>query len=338
MAAAQVTIRDVAGRAGVSHQTVSRVINKSEGVTPGTRLRVEQAIKELGYRPNEIARSMAKGHTHTLGCISPSLTNYIFASMIESAQAEARRQGFFILTGSAPTVDEVQPLLDEMLNRRVEGLLILNPRDDDRYQHLLPLIQEGLHVVYLKNSPKGELVSSVCSDDQDGSYQATRYLLELGHTSIAIITGPENEECTQARLEGYHQKLSEAGISSDGLLIAKGDWSAASGGQAIRQLLASGIPFSSVFAQNDQMAVGAIRALMDAGLRVPQDISVIGYDDIPLASYFDPPLTTVRQPMDEFGRHGAQLLIDAIQNPKYKPRQVRLNVQIIERDSCAPPP
>lgn len=337
MVRSQITIRDVAAKAGVSHQTVSRVINNSEEVTSGTRIRVEDAIKELGYRPNVIARSMAKGHTHTLGCITPNLTNYIFSSMIESAQAEARRQGFFILTGSAPTENEVQPLLDEMLNRRVDGLLILNPRDDNRYQHLLPLIQGGMPVVYLKNSPKGELVSSVCSDDHGGSYQATQYLIELGHTSIATITGPKNEECTQDRFEGYRQKLLESGLNLEEDLIAMGDWTAASGGQAIRQFLASEVPYTAVFAQNDQMAVGAIRALRDAGLRVPQDISIIGYDDIPLASYIDPPLTTVHQPMDDFGRHGAQLLIDAVQNPEHEPKHVRLDTQIIKRKSCAPP-
>lgn len=336
MARSQITIRDVAVQAGVSHQTVSRVINNSERVTPDTRKRVEDAIKELGYRPNAIARSMAKGHTHTLGCISPNLTNYIFASIIESAQAEARRLGFFILTGCASSADEVPPLLDEMLNRRVDGLLVLNPRDDNRYLHLLPLIQGGMPVVYLKNSPNGEPVSSVCSNDQSGGYQATQYLLELGHTSIATITGPENEECTQDRLEGYRQILSESSIKQEEALVIKGDWSAESAGQAVQQLLASATPFSAIFAQNDRMAVGTIRALRDSGLRVPQDISVIGYDDIPLASYFDPPLTTIRQPMDEFGRHGAQLLIEAVQNPKYVPKQVRLDAQIIKRNSCAP--
>ncbi|MEN8172467.1 MAG: LacI family DNA-binding transcriptional regulator [Chloroflexota bacterium] len=337
MARHQVTIRDVAALAGVSHQTVSRVINNRDGVTLNTRMQVETAIKELGYRPNAIARSMAKGHTHTLGCISPNLTNYIFSSMIESAQAEARRQGFFILTGSAPTADDVPPLLDEMLNRRVDGLLVLNPHDDDRYRHLLPLIQGGLPVVYLKNSPKGERVSSVCFDDQNGSYQAARYLMELGHTAIATITGPENEECSQDRLDGYRQLLLEKGINLDPALIVKGDWSAESGGKAVQKLLSSEIPFSSVFAHNDQMAVGAIRALRNVGMHVPGDISVIGYDDIPLASYFDPPLTTIRQPMNKFGRHGAQLLIDAVQNPEHELKQVRLDAQIIKRDSCAPP-
>ena len=336
MARTQITIRDVATSAGVSHQTVSRVINKSERVTPSTRKRVENAIKKLGYRPNAIARSMAKGYTHTLGCISPNLTNYIFSSMIESAQIEARRQGFFMLTGCASSADEVPPLLDEMLNRRVDGLLVLNPRDDERYLHLLPLIESGMPVVYLKNSPKEEIVSSVCANDQNGAYQAIQYLLELGHTRIATITGPENEECTLDRLKGYWQALSEASIKQEKELIVKGNWLAESGGQATLQLLATNIPFSAIFAQNDRMAIGVIRALRDSGLRVPQDVSVIGYDDIPLVSYFDPLLTTIHQPMDEFGRHGAQLLIEAVRNLKYIPKQVRLNTQIIKRNSCAP--
>jgi len=332
-----VTIRDVAALAGVSHQTVSRVINNSERVSPGTRTRVEKAIKELGYRPNAIARSMAKGHTHTLGCISPNFTDYSFASIIESAQVEARRQGFFVLTGSAPTVDEIQPLLDEMLNRRVDGLLVLNPRDDERYRYLLPLVKEGIPLVYLKNSPIGEAVSSVVCDDKNGGYQAVHFLVGLGHTSIATILGPENEECTLDRLEGYRQALKEAGIEPEKKMVAVGDWTAKSGEYAVQQLLETKQSFSAIFAQNDRMAVGAIRALRETGLRIPQDISIIGYDDIPLASYFDPPLTTIQQPMDEFGRHGAQLLIEAVQNPKYIPKQVRLNVQLIKRSSCAPP-
>ena len=336
MARSQITIREVAVQAGVSHQTVSRVINNSKRVSVLTRKRVEDAIIKLDYRPNVIARSMAKGYTYTLGCITPNLTNYIFSSMIECAQIEARRQGFFILTGSASSADEVPHLLDEMLDRRVDGLLVLNPRDDERYLHLLPLIERGMPVVYLKNSPKEEMVSSVCANDQNGGYLATQYLLELGHTNIATIIGPANEECTQDRLRGYRQALSEANLKQEEALVVQANWSAESGGQAIRQLLASEVPFSAVFAHNDRMAVGTIRALRDSGLRVPQDISVIGYDDIPLASFFDPPLTTIRQPMDEFGRHGAQLLIEAVQNSKYTPKQVRLDTQIIKRNACAP--
>ncbi len=330
----QVTIRDVASLADVSYQTVSRVINNRKNVSPATRLKVEEAIAELDYRPNAIARSMAKGHTYTLGCISPNLTNYIFARIIESAQTEARRQGFFILTGSASSADKVEPLIDEMLNRRVDGFLVLNPRDDERYLHFLPLIEKGIPVVYLKNTPKDEAVSSVSCDDKTGGYVATQHLLTLGHQSIVTITGPQSEECSQERLAGYHQAFSESGISLNENLSVEGDWSAKSAGKIIQNLLDSGETFSAIFTQNDRMAIGAIRALQDAGLRVPQDISVIGYDDIPLISYFAPPLTTIHQPLDDFGRHGANLLISAVMNKDYKRKQVCLGAQLIQRDSC----
>ncbi|MCS7283784.1 MAG: LacI family transcriptional regulator, partial [Anaerolineae bacterium] len=288
------TIQDVARRAGVSRQTVSRVLNNKGEVRPETRERVLAAIEELNYRPNAVARSMVRGHTYTLGCIAPTLTDYTFASIIEGAQAEARRQGYFILTGSAPTEHEVESLLEEFLHRQVDGLIVFNPYADGRFRYLLPLIENGTPVVYLGNTPCSEPVSSVRCDDRDGGYQATRYLLELGHRAIATITGPPNEECVGDRLDGYRRALAEYALSVNERLILRGDWSAISGYRATSSLLETGVSFTAIFAQNDQMAIGAIRALREAGLQVPRDVSVIGFDDIPLASYFDPPLTTLR--------------------------------------------
>jgi len=164
------TIQDVARRAGVSRQTVSRVLNNKGEVRPETRDRVLAAIEELNYRPNAVARSMVRGHTCTLGCISPSLTDFTFASIIEGAQAEARRQGYFILTGSAPTEQEVESLLEEFLHRQVDGLIVFNPYADGRFRYLHPLIETGIPVVYLGNTARGEPVSSVRCDDQDGGY------------------------------------------------------------------------------------------------------------------------------------------------------------------------
>jgi DNA-binding LacI/PurR family transcriptional regulator len=316
---------------------VSRVINNKDEVSPETRARVLAAVEELGYRPSAVARSMVAGRTCTLGCISPNLTDYTFACIIESAQAEARRQGYFILTGSAPTEADVEPLLEEMLHRQVDGLLVINPHADDRHRHFLPLVEKGMAVVYLNNTPQDEPVSSIRCDDHEGGYQATRYLIGLGHTAIATLVGPDNEECTFDRLAGYRQALAQAGLDFDSALTASGDWSATSGYQATQRLLATGQPFSAVFAQNDRMAVGSIRALQEAGRLVPDDVSVIGFDDIPLASYFDPPLTTLRQPMEESGRRAARLLIETIQNPDRPPELVLTHARLIERASCAPP-
>ena len=154
---------DVAARVGVSRQTVSRVINNKGEVSDATRDRVLVAIEEMGYRPNAAARSMVMGRTCTLGCISPSLTDYTFANIIDGAQAEARRLGYFVLTGSAPTVEDVEPLLEEMLHRQVDGLLVLNPRADERYRYFLPLIEKGLAVLYLNSTPReGAVTVATC--------------------------------------------------------------------------------------------------------------------------------------------------------------------------------
>lgn len=330
----RVTISDVAEEAGVSKQTVSRVINERPDVAASTRGRIKKVIERLGYHPDPIARSM-RGSTYTLGCITPNLSDYNFSSIVQAAQAEARKNGFFLLTGSAQSESDVLPLLNEIMNRRVDGLLVINPRDDERYLHLLPLIEQGIPIVYIKNKPVDEKVSAVILDDETGGYLATRHLIQLGHTKIATIQGLPNEECTKGRLDGFRKAFREAGLPFDPGLIANGNWSASSGNQAVKDLLSMGKDFSAVFAQNDRMAVGAIKALRDSGFKVPEDISVIGYDDIPLSSFFDPPMTTIRQPMEAFGRIGAQILIEALNFPAFKPRIVRLAPELITRKTCS---
>jgi DNA-binding LacI/PurR family transcriptional regulator len=218
----------------------------------------------------------------------------------------------------------------------VDGLLVLNPYADGRSRYIAPLLERGMAVVYLNETPRNEVVSSVRCDDHDGGLQSTRYLLSLGHTHIAIIVGPSSEQCTHDRLAGYHQALEAAGLPATPTLEDSGDWSASSGYEATRRLLAAGPPFSAIFAQNDRMAVGAVYALRERGVRVPQDVSVIGFDDYPLSSYFDPPLTTLRQPLEDSGRQAARLLIDSIRDPDRPVEQILLPARLVERASCAP--
>lgn len=330
----RITISDVAHQAGVSKQTVSRVINDRPDVAPETRQQVKDLIKAMGYEPDPIARSM-KGSTYTFGCITPNLSDFNISAIVQAAQSEARKNGYFILTGSAQTEFDVPPLLKEILNRRVDGLLVINPRDDNRYRHLQPLIEAGLPIVYIKNSPAEEPVFAVCLDDFRGGYLATQYLLSLGHKSIVVILGPENEECTKNRLAGYMKALDDAGMEADQRLIIQGDWSASTGKTVITKFLRYQVEFSAIFAQNDRMALGAIRALRETGLRIPQDVSVVGYDDLPLTSYFDPPLTTIHQPIERFGQIGVQLLFEAVNKPDSKPKTIKLDPSLIIRESCA---
>ena len=324
------TLRDVALRAGLSHQTVSRVINNNERVLPETRAQVEAAIAELGYRPNAIARSMARGRSLTLACLSPNLTDYTFASIIEGAENEARQQGYFLLSSSVPDEAGFAALIEQLVpHRRVDGLLIINPYSDNRHR----LLPENFPIVYIGARPRTEVVDSVGLDDADAGRQATEHLLRLGHRQIAHISGPLSEDCSQDRCAGYAAALRAAGLAPDPALQVEGDWSATSGYQALIRWQQAGRLPTAVFAQNDRMALGVLRAARELNLKVPDQVAVIGIDDMPLASYFDPPLTTLRQDMFGIGREAVRRLIDGIERPLAPHRHPRLPAELIVRQS-----
>jgi len=328
----RVTIRDVAARAGVSHQTVSRVINNSERVNDDTRTRVQAAISEMGYLPNAIARFMARGRTYNLACFSPNLTDFTYANIIEAAETEARRLGYFLLISSVPDEKSFVTLIGQLLlSRRAEGVLVISPFLDTRHECL----PANIPAVFVGAEPIQGGMSSVCLDEVSAGYTATQHLIGLGHRWIAHISGSLIEDCTRHRLAGYKEALKEAGLELSTTLVTEGDWSATSGYRIVEHWLQNGAQFSAIFAQNDRMAVGAIRAIRDAGKRVPEDISVIGFDDMPLASYFDPPLTTLRQDMPEIGRQAARLLVGHLENPGSPMQHLRLPAQLVVRASTA---
>lgn len=299
---------------------------------PETRALVEAAIKALGYRPSAIARSMAGGKTHTLACISPNLTDFTFASVIEGAETEARRNGYFILSASCADPEAFFELVDELVgHRRVDGLIVINPYSDRRYEH----IPQDFPVVFVGAHSHGAPISSVCLDDEKVAYEATRHLVSLGHTSIAMVTGPMEEDCSQNRAEGYRRALHEAGLEVDETMIIEGDWTATSGQDALLLFVELGRLPTAIFAQNDRMAMGVLRAARHANLNVPTQLSVIGVDDMPLSSYFDPPLTTMRQDMPRIGREATHLLLDLIRNTEAGLREVKLPGYLIIRQSTS---
>lgn len=330
MANPRPTIRDVARHAGVSHQTVSRVINGSEDVLPETRALVEAAIEEMGYRPSAIARSMARGSTHTLAIISPNLTDYTFASVIEGAEVEARQHGYFVMSASASDPKSFRELVDELVGHgRVDGLIVINPYADDRFK----LMPRDFPLVFVGARSHDENICSISLDDERVAYEATRHLLSLGHTQIALVTGPMTEDCSQDRTEGYRRALSEAGIPFNKSIVFEGDWSASSGQAALVALLEQGTTPTAVFAQNDRMAMGVLRAARDANLQVPQQLSVIGVDDMPLSSYFDPPLTTMQQDMPQIGQEAIRMLMSIIQKKNVDLQGIKFPAQLVIRQS-----
>lgn len=333
MPRSRVTIRDVAALAGVSHQTVSRVINDSGLVHPATRSRVEAAIDQLGFSPNAIARFMARGRTGALACFAPNLLDYTFASIIEAAQIEARQHGFFLLSASAPDAAAFAELLAQLIDgQQAEGLMIINPYADERHT----LIPTDLPVVFAGARPRAGGASSVALDDVEAARLATQHLLDLGHRAIGMITGPMTEDCSQDRREGFEQTLRAAGLTPDSDWIVEGDWLAPSGYGAFGRLMAGVHRPSAIFVQNDQMAIGLLRAARDAGLALPTQLSVVGVDDIPLVAYVEPPLTTVRQDFAAIGRQAARCLIQALEEPATARLQMRLSAKLIIRHSTHP--
>jgi len=326
------TIRDVARKAGVSHQTVSRVINGKQDVSPETRVLVEATIVQMGYQPNAIARSMARGQTHTLACISPNLTDYTLASVIEGAETEARQHDYFLLSSSAVDPESFSRLVDELVgHRRVDGLIVINPYSDKRFEH----IPENFPVVFVGAQSHEQNISSVCLDDEKVAYEATRHLISLGHTDIALVTGPMEEDCSQDRTEGYQRALKEAGLPFDPTKVIEGDWSATSGQSALLSFVEQGRVPTAIFAQNDRMAMGILRAARDANIKVPSQLAVIGVDDMPLSSYFDPPLTTMRQDMPLIGQEATRMLLNIIQRKNTDLREVKLPAQLVVRQSTS---
>ncbi len=264
------TLRDVASLAGVSHQTVSRVVNGAPSVMPETRARVEAAIRQLDYRPHAIARSMAQGKTYTLACLAPNLTDFTYASNMEGAESVAREHGYYLLCAAFADEGRFMALVDELVAPgRVDGLIVISPYVELPVQRL----PEGFATVLMGGCRRDDVQSLVYLDNHQAAYVATQHLAGLGHRRIGQVTGPMAEDCAQERHRGYSDALAAAGIAMDPALAAAGDWSATSGYTALLDLVARAPDMTAVVAQNDRMAVGIIRAARELSLRVPADLS-----------------------------------------------------------------
>lgn len=331
------TIRDVAAAAGVSYQTVSRVLNNKSDVAEETRRRVHQVIKNLGYQPSAVARSLAVKRTRTLGLITADFGDFFFTQVIVGAEAEARQQDYFFILGSTELNPDDEPeYLRLLTERQVDGILFARPSTEGASNHLLSLIHQGVPLVTTAYHVPQEKLMVVDVDNQDGGRQATEHLIQAGHRPIGMITGPIGWKSAQDRAQGYRLALESAGIPFDPLLVEHSDWSFESGYRAMERLLERAPHLTALFAQNDRIAIGAMRALREAGRDIPRDMAIVGYDDIPVAAYCHPPLTTIRQPMIEVGQLAARLLIQLVENPETERREVLLKPELVKRDTTLP--
>jgi DNA-binding LacI/PurR family transcriptional regulator len=331
------TIRDVAARAGVSHQTVSRVINDNPNVAERTRDRVLTAIRELGYVPSPMARGLSSNQTHSIGVVSDDISDQFFARVVAGAEAESRRRGYYLMIGSVEPDDDQRGYLRLLLERRVEGLILARPSVPVSAEDLVHAKTAGVPIVSVASNPLPGF-PTVDVDNVQGGYAATAHLVESGHRQIATVVGPSEFPSAAARFEGYRRALEEANVTHDpGLVEHAGDWGLESGRAAAARLLERGESFTALFAHSDLIALGAIRQLREAGKRIPEDVSVVGYDDLPVAAYVDPPLTTVHQAMDEVGALAAALILDQLDGRGESPGGTHLlPAELVVRSSVVP--
>jgi LacI family transcriptional regulator len=327
------SIKEVALRAGVSIATVSRVINDKGPVAGETRRRILEAIEQLRYVPHGAARSLITNQTDTIGVLLPDLYGEFFSEVIRGIDLAARHSGFHVLvSGFHSDRAEIEAVL-RALRGRVDGLIVLSPDVDA--QTLRRNLPETLPVVLLNTRVEGAAFDAINVDNHGGAFAMVRHLAGLGHRRIALIRGPAENADARERLRGYRDALRAEGIESAPELEIPGDFSEESGYRAGQRLLSLEPRPTAVFAANDSMAIGCLFALREAGVRVPGDVALAGFDDIPIARYLTPPLSSVHVPIAELGTRAMERLLHAVESKnEHERRQETVAATLMVRGSC----
>ncbi|GAB3273530.1 LacI family DNA-binding transcriptional regulator [Microbacterium lacusdiani] len=308
------SMADVAARAGVSHQTVSRVLNGHAYVRPETRDRVLAAIEDLGYRPNQAARALVTARTATVGILTAATTHFGPASTVLAIEAAARSEGYFVSVAALAGDDSAsaREVLDQLMNQGVDGVVVVAPLED--VARLIDDLAPAVPVVVVAarpDIPAETSVRYVCVDQHRGSSLATRHLLELGHSRIVHVAGPDGWYDAARRVTGYTEAMAEAGHPAR--TVAAEGWSADRGyeiGRALAAEIGGADGPTAIVAANDYLSLGLLKAFWESGVRVPQDVAVVGFDDIDGSGFLVPALTTVRQPFAELGEAALRALLD----------------------------
>lgn len=330
-------IREVADMAGVSVATVSRALQQPERVSPKTRAKVMSAVTEVGYKPNLMAVKFRSGKTHNLVVLVPTIATVFFARVISGMQEAAAELGYSLLLGNTLGQDEIEASYAKMVQTsQADGLIQLrafNPFGDENIpkDRLLPMV----NACEVLNT---SLCPTVTLDNRAAAKAMTEHLISLGHKRIALIKGPAASPLTQERLAGYRDALQAADIDFDPHLLFPGDFTLHAGQDAAKRILALDNRPTAVFCENDETAIGAVQGFKSAGLRIPNDISVAGFDNIDFAAFCDPPLTTIAQPAEEFGRTAVNLLVDILEGKIKKAPKVIMPFELILRKSTGRAP
>lgn len=329
----KVSIKDVAKAAGVSHSTVSRALSNNPLIPEKTRARVQRLAQKLGYTPNAIARGLVTQQTRAVGVIVTSIADPFVAEVVRGIEQTAGDHGYRVVLGTSHNDPEREVNSVKALREwRVDSVIVESSRVGSLYG---PLLQEiGVPIVLINNQHPGTFIRSVTVDDVQGAKFATSHLISLGHRVIGHIRGPAGYRATKNRLTGYRNALKKAGIPFDSTLLQSGNGRAEAGEQVIPLLSHSPKP-TALFCYNDMTAIGALRALKRCGICVPQDISLVGFDDIPFTLYTDPPLTTIHQPTFEMGQRAMQMAFTLMNTPKAKVENVVIQGELIVRESSS---
>ena len=330
-----VNIKDVALRAGVSVTTVSHVVNGTRFVAKDARARVEGAVRDLGYVPSGVARSLRHSTTHTFGMLIPNNSNPYFAEVLRGVEDRCYEAGYnVILCNSNDDAARQTAYLRVLAEKRIDGLVLVTAHRDAALRATLEDLK--IPVVLLDREVPGLGCDLVEVDHVTGGWMATRHLLGLGHPWVACISGPPDLSPSTQRRAGWKKALAEAGVARREGDLARGDFSSRGGYLAMRALLSQKARPSAVFVCNDLMAFGALAAAHEAGAAVPGELSVVGYDDIQLAAFSTPPLTTVAQPKHEIGTLAAELLLERLKTSRTEERRVILQPELKLRASSGP--
>ncbi len=333
-ASGAVTIRDVAQLAGVSPATVSKVLNGTSYVSAETRTRVQAAIDKLQFRPNTIARSLKKSRTHTIGLITDDLEGVFTMSMMRGIEETTSGQGFSVfLCNSYGEMSREKAHLDVLLAKQVEGVILLSGyRVRERGAPAQPL--NGIPVIYLYQYTRDVDTPCVLPDDVGGGRLGTQHLINAGRRHIGFINGPAHYEAAHLRHQGYKAALEAAGLPYDPALVRVGKWHEQSGYRLTHELMCLPHPPDALFCASDSLAVGALDALHELGLKVPQNVAVVGFDNRHFSQYQRPPLTTVALPLVEMGKLAGELLLSAILENHSENRIHHIPCELVQRQSC----
>jgi LacI family transcriptional regulator len=333
-------MEDVARHAGVSKATVSRVLNNVAGaVSPATAARIQQAFEELGYVPDAVAASLKARRTKTVGLVLTDLGNPFFATVAAGIESTIQDAGFsLIVASSGNREDREASLVRVMLERRIDALLVATAAEHDL--HLVAARHHGIQVVLVDSYPIGSEATFDCVmvDNVDGAARAVRHLIQLGHERIGVVAGRETDSSSVLRVEGARLALSEAGLELPPELVAEGDFSVTSGREAGLALLSREPRPTAVFSANNLMTVGVLTGTAELGLRIPDDVSLVGFDDMDWYPLSTPAITAVAQPAFEVGARSAERLLLRLRRTRQpRPEQILLPTELVVRQSASPP-